>query len=253
VISLEQLVTAVFAVGLRVSGVLLFAPVIGSSALPARVKVGLAVALTALLFPAMHVRIPLNGIAWLHVGFSELIIGIFLGLTTNIVFEGAQFAGQILGIQMGYSLVTVLDPTTQADTPVLALFYQMIATLIFLRLNVHHWLLRGVARSFELLPSGTMLSSGAVVKSALHSSSAIWVCGLQIAAPALLATMVADVILAFIGKASPQLPVMLIGVSLKSTLGLLTTIAALALWPGWFECHFAESIASMERLLRLAH
>ena len=252
-ISLEQLVAAALTVGMRVSGLLLFAPVIGSPALPVRVKAGLAIALTALLFPNVNARAPLTGGAWLAVGLSELIIGLLLGLTTTMVFEAVQFAGQILGVQMGYSLVTVLDPTSQADTPVLGVFYQMLATLIYLRLNVHHWLLRGVARSFDLLPSGTVLTGREVVPLALHVTGSIWVCGLQIAAPVLAATIIADVILAFIGKASPQLPVMLIGISLKSTLGLLTTIAALALWPSWFERHFADSIGWTERMLHLAH
>jgi flagellar biosynthetic protein FliR len=252
VISLEQFVAAAVAIGIRVSGLMLFAPVIGSPALPARAKAALVIAITALLFPNVHARVPLTGSAWLAVGMSELTIGVLLGLTTTMVFEAVQFAGHVLGVQMGYSLVTVLDPTSQADTPVLSLFYQMLATLIFLRLNVHHWLLRGLASSFDLLPSGTLLSGKEVVQVAWHATGAIWVCGLQIAAPALAATMIADLILAFIGKASPQLPVMLIGISLKSALGLLTTIAALAFWPSWIERHFSDSIIWSERLLHLA-
>ena len=61
-------------------------------------------------------------------------------------------AGQILGFQLGYSLVNVIDPQTQVDTPVLSVFHQAVVLLLFLQLGVHRWLLRGLAKSFEYLP-----------------------------------------------------------------------------------------------------
>ena len=56
-----------------------------------------------------------------------------MGIATNVVFEAVQLTGQVLGIQMGYSLVNILDPQTQVDTPVMAMFYQSIVMLLFLR------------------------------------------------------------------------------------------------------------------------
>ena len=84
--------------------------------------------------------------------FSELLIGVALGVATNIVFDGVQMAGQVLSVQMGYSLVNILDPQTQVESTVVATFHQTIAMLIFLRLNVHFWILRALARSFDYLP-----------------------------------------------------------------------------------------------------
>ena len=84
--------------------------------------------------------------------FSELLIGIAMGVATNIVFDGVQMAGQVLSVQMGYSLVNILDPQTQVESTVVATFHQTIAMLIFLRLNVHFWILRALARSFDYLP-----------------------------------------------------------------------------------------------------
>lgn len=253
-IDLQQIVAAVATVGARITGVLIFAPVLGSPALPMRIKVGFAIALTALLYPAVgSIRTAATPTAWLRVCLSELLLGALLGLATNLVFDAVQFAGQILGVQMGYSLANIIDPTSQVDTPVLSVFHQTIAILIFLRLDVHHWILRGLARSFEYLPSGAALGNGHVAEATWHAAACLWVCGLQIAAPALAATMMIDVILGFIGKASPQLPVMLLGVSVKSVAGLVTTVIAMAFWPRWFERYFAESIGLTERLLRLAH
>ena len=68
-----------------------------------------------------------------------------MGLAVQFVFEAAQFAGQVMGMQVGFGLVNILDPNTQVDTPVLAVFSQTIAMLIFLQLGVHRWLMRALA------------------------------------------------------------------------------------------------------------
>jgi flagellar biosynthetic protein FliR len=135
---------------------------------------------------------------------------------------------------------------------VLALFHQTIALLIFLHLNVHHWLLRAVTHSYAYLPAGSAFPTGLSAGALLQAAGSIWLVGVQIAAPALAATMMADFALAFLGKASPQLPIMIIGISVKSMLGMLALIGSLAYWPRLFENQFTRSIELCERMLRLA-
>jgi flagellar biosynthetic protein FliR len=166
--------------------------------------------------------------------------------------EAPLLAGQILGLQMGYSLASLFDPQTQADTPVLATLHQLAALLIFLQLNVHHWLLRALVRSFHYLPPGQARATGAATNALLHGAGGIFLAGVQIAAPALVATLIADAALGLLGKASPQLPVLFVGLSIKNLLGLAMLVLAVAYWPGNFAVRFAESIALGERLLHLA-
>ena len=83
-------------------------------------------------------------------------------------------AGQILGVQMGYSLATLFDPQTQADTPVLAEFHRLAALLIFLQLDVHHWLLRALVRSFAYLPAGAAPATFAAATGLLHAAGGIF-------------------------------------------------------------------------------
>jgi flagellar biosynthetic protein FliR len=253
-LNLEHIVAALMFVGVRVSGLVLFAPFLGSASVPVRVKVGIVLALTALLYPALATQMPphLDALNWPRVLAGEMTIGIILGIALNLVFDGAQLAGQILGVQMGFSLVNIIDPQTQVDTPVLSLFHQMITLLIFLQLDVHHWIIRGVARSFEYLPAGTALVTPAVTEHLTRAAGAVWLIGLQIAAPALIATMLADVALGFLGKASPQLPVLFLGLSIKSVLGMLVMIGTLALWPSVFERYFSAAVNQGERILHLA-
>jgi flagellar biosynthetic protein FliR len=167
---------------------------------------------------------------------GEVVIGFLLGFTLQFFFEAALVAGHMLGIQMGYALASVINPDSQADSPVMASFHELIVLLLFIQLHVPHWLLRGLGRSFQYLPPG-----------------GLWVAAVQIAAPVLVATMFADVALGFLGKASPQLPVLFVGLSVKSMLGLVVLCGAIALWPRFFDARFQQAMEASERILRLAH
>jgi flagellar biosynthesis protein FliR len=249
---LDQLLAAAAFIGARVSGLMVFCPFLGSNAIPVPLKAALTLLVTALVYP-LHgpMQLDLNSWQWVGVALSEVVIGLVLGLTANFMMEAPMLAGQILGVQMGYSLASLFDPLTNADTPVLAEFHRLAALLIFLQLDVHHWLLRAVVSSFAYLPAGAAPATFAAASGLLHAAGGIFLAGVQIAAPGLVATLVADVGLGFLGKASPQLPVLFIGLAVKNLLGLAMLIAVVAYWPNMFSQRFAESIAVGERLLHL--
>ncbi len=250
---LEFWISGITQVGARVAGVLIFAPFFSHLAIPVRIKVGLVIFLTALLYPVSGPHVASAGFCrGLALLLSESLVGFLVGLSAMFVFEAVQFAGQLLGIQVGLSLVSVLDPQTQADTPVLSMFLQLLLLLLFLQMNVHHWLLRGLADSFRLLPPGRAGLNGFLLQDILESASAIWIIGLEISMPVVAATMTADLAIAFLGKASPQMPVLLVGMPLKIVLGLTTLAAALRYWPAVFDRHFAAALSVGERWLHLA-
>jgi flagellar biosynthetic protein FliR len=252
-ISLVQVFGALLTIGARLTGIMLFAPFFGSAAISARVKAVLVMALTALLYPTISASIPHLAISqWPLMAFSELVIGVAMGIATNMVFDGVQMAGQVLSVQMGYSLVNILDPQTQVESTVVATFHQTIAMLIFLRLNVHFWILRALARSFDYLPPSSGHFGGAFAAAALQAGGAVFAFGIQIAAPVLSATLLADVALGLLGKASPQLPLLLLGPAIKSVLGLLILISALKYWPDLFQSLFLKSMEQADHLLHLA-
>ena len=248
---LEPFLAAAVFVGARVAGLMVFCPFLGSNAIPVRLKAALAVLITAVLYP-LHgpAQLDLSSWQWAGVVLSEVVIGLVLGLAANFMMEAPLMAGQILGVQMGYSLATLFDPQTQADTPVLGEFHRLAALLIFLQLDVHHWLLRAVVSSFDYLPAGATLTTY-VAAGLLHAAAGIFLAGVQIAAPSLVATMLADVGLGFLGKASPQLPVLFVGLAVKNLLGLAILATVVAYWPQSFSHRFQDSIAIGERLLHL--
>jgi flagellar biosynthetic protein FliR len=183
---------------------------------------------------------------------TEFTIGVGMGIATNIVFEAASLAGQVLGIQMGYSLVNILDPNTQVDTTVIPVFYQTIAMLLFLSMNVHYWLLRGIGNSFLYLPPGTTKLSSMFTQAVLSTGGLMFGLGVQIAAPVLAATLVADILLGLLGKASTQMPLIVLGPAIKSLLGIFVLIATLKYWPDLFHHLFQNSVSNSEHILRIA-
>jgi flagellar biosynthetic protein FliR len=252
-IPLLTIITKLLTIGVRISGLMLFAPFFGSMVIPARIKAILVFALTLMLYPAVERVIDPRVITnWPMVVVTEFIVGAGVGIATNMVFEAVQLTGQVLGVQMGYSLINILDPQTQVDTTVMATFYQCIVMLLFLRMDVHLWLLRAVGNSFLDVPPGTAHLSSLFTSSVVSSVGEAFSLGVQIAAPVLSATLAADIILGLLGKASPQMPLMLLGPAVKSILGILVLIVTLKYWPDLFRRLFMDSMANGERLFHLA-
>ena len=251
---IQRLLMPALLLGLRIGGLMSFAPFLGSTSISVRFKAALTVAFTVLLYPVCAPQIiQVTAANWLTTVLSESCLGLLLGLTVQFVFEAAQFAGQFASIQMGFSLVTILDPQTQADTPVISVFFQTAALFLFLQLNIHHWMIRALARSYALVPVGSVTISAPLLREFFHVASSMWVVGVELAGPVVLGTMVVDLSLKFLGKVSPQIPVMIVGVSIKFLLGVAILITAIGYWPGFFESRFGAALSIADRLLRLAH
>lgn len=251
---LQHFIFRVLAIGLRVGGLMTFAPFVGSTSVPARVKAVLTLAISAVIYPVCpvpHTALTFVGIGQLALG--EAVLGLAMGLCLQFILDGAVLAGQLAGFQFAFSLVNVIDPQSSVDTPVLSVFHQMIALLIFVQLNVHHWLLRAVVKSFEYLPVGTSAIRLPMLTEILRDAGGLWLIGVQIATPVLLSTFVLDVAVGFLSKAAPQMSAITLSIPLKSLVGYAALASAVGLWPVFFEKQFALGIGWSERVLHLAH
>jgi len=253
---LAGLLAHIFLVATRIAGVMTFAPFFGSLTIPKRVKAGLTVALTLALYPVQAAKSPAVPAAltlgdWLLCELGEVMLGMLFGWSVQFVFEGMELAGQLMSFQFGFSLVNVIDPQTQVETTVLSTFQELFAALIFLELGVHRAVLRGLARSFDLLPVGVPRATLGSTEGLLHAATAMWVIGVQMALPVLVATLITDLALGFLGRATPQFPVLFLGISVKSLLGFAVVMGVVVAWPRVLEQHFLHALAVSEDLLRL--
>ena len=164
-ISLAE-VQAFLLIFLRVGAILLTMPILGSRNIPVLFKVGLSFTIGLLLYPILNLdEFPAQfEIISFGVGvISEIILGVIIGISVKMVFAGVQLAGQLVGFQMGLALANIVDPSTSEQLPLLGELNNIIALLIFLAINAHHWFLRAIVDSFRIVPPFSFQFSGSLM------------------------------------------------------------------------------------------
>jgi len=237
----------------RVSGIMVFAPFFNSGAIPVQVKVivPLVLALTlAPLIPTAQVNADWGLVQGFVAILGELLVGMVLGLTVSFLFAGFQMAGQIVSFQLGFSIVNVIDPQTSVQTSVISILHNFLGLIFFLILDGHHWLLRAVCDSLSYLPVGGVHLKGPLVEGVLGLSSQIFVAGLQIAAPVVAATVIADVLTGIIGRAAPQINILIVGMPVKTLVGLASMSIAFYFLPALFARYFVDLAHTIFSILR---
>lgn len=215
----------------RVAGLMLSAPLFGSAKIPRRLKVLLAIVLAFGLAPSIAAPPKLPETTWaLATGIGgELIFGLAMGMALSFTFIAANWAGEIIGQQMGINLGEIFDPQYGKQGSLIGDMYFMLVLVIFLVLNGHHAMLKGIHASFESLPLLSVGMSRGLFDLVLELLTAATVLAMQLAAPMLLTMLVVDLGLGFIGKTMPQINVMSAGISMKTAIGVGVILASLTL------------------------
>ncbi|HYK88145.1 MAG TPA: flagellar biosynthetic protein FliR [Acidobacteriota bacterium] len=206
----------------RVGGIMVFAPFYGSASLPSQIRVVATLVFSAALAPSLPLaQIPqsISLFQSLTLLLGEALIGMSLGLVSLFVFAGMQLAGQIISFQLGFAIIHVIDPQSEVETPVFSFLENYLGLLFFLLINGHHWFITAVSNSLNYFPVNGIHLRGPLVAEVVRLSSQSMVCGLQIAAPIIAVTIIADVVVGIIGRAAPQINILIVGMPLKTLVG----------------------------------
>jgi flagellar biosynthesis protein FliR len=217
----------------RLAGMMLFAPLFGSSRIPRRVRALLVLVLALGVMPGVpKAALPDN--TWqLAVAIGgEMAFGLAMGMALSLVFVAAQWAGELIGQQMGISLGGVLDPQFGGSGSVLGEMYFMLTLVIFLTIDGHHAMLQGVRDSFDALPLLSVGVDRAVFDTVTGLLGGATVLAIRLAAPMLVTMLIVDLVLGLIGKTMPQMNVMSAGLTLRSVVGMVIVIVGLSLTSG---------------------
>lgn len=233
----------------RVSGMIAFAPFFSSTALPVRMKAVFAGAVAFLLAPAVAALPRAQASLSFPSILGELAVGLVYGLSLTLLNEMLLFAGQIVGLQFSFSLVNLMDPASSIQTPLLGDLFQLMGTLVLLTAGLDRILLASMARSFRAVPLGGFALAAPAAWAVARAAAGVFLAALELAAPVLAATLLVEVAVALVGKLSPQLPVMMLTVPLKTLTGCAILAGSLALWPRFIEARFAGLLDMAERLL----
>ncbi len=233
----------------RVSGMVAFAPFFSSTALPMRAKAVFAGAAAFLLAPVVAALPYAQAEITFSALLGELAVGLVYGLSLTLVSEMLLFAGQIAGLQFSFSLVNLMDPASEIQTPLLGDLFQLMGTLVVIEAGLDRILLASMVRSFHAAPLGAYALAAPSAMAIVRAAGGVFLAALELAAPVLAATMLVEVAVALLGKLSPQLPVMFLDVPLKTLTGFVVLTGSMAVWPRFIEARFAALLDMAERLI----
>jgi flagellar biosynthetic protein FliR len=221
-LSLPQ-VQAVVLIFIRISAILVSAPLFGSRNVPLQMKAGLSCALTIAVLPVIGFReVYLTGVPSLvSAMLGEILIGIIIGFTARLIFAAVQLAGQLVGFQMGFGIVNVMDPQTSTQVAIIAQFQNIITLLVFLALDAHYWFILSIAKSFELIPPLGFCFTDSLMEAIVRLSCDMFVVAAKLAAPIIAALLFTSVALGLIARTVPQMNIFIVGFPLKIAIGLL--------------------------------
>ena len=207
---------------MRVSLVVFLLPFFGGEYLPPLVKAALCLSLTMAIWPRLSFSgalMPAHPLALVVMLLGELLLGLILGLSVQFIFAGIQTGGEIMGFQMGFTMMTLADPSSGAQVSITSTVLHMVTLMVFLTMDGHLHLLRALADSFSLVPPGGIRVSGALAGDILALSGGMFSLAIKIAAPVIAALLMVELALALMGRAAPQMNLLTLGFPAKIAVG----------------------------------
>ncbi len=238
----------------RVAGIFAALPVFGGRRMPLRIKAVTVFMVTLVCFPHLSValpQMPSDAFSLALLAFSEVMIGLTLAFITQIIFAAVEFSGQIIGMQMGLTISSIIDPSQGTQTQIMSVVQTLFATLMFLSLNIHHLFIRAIMDSFKVIPLGGWHLSGELVNFLVMRTADIFVIGIRLAAPVMVALLLTTVALGIMARAFPQMNIFMISMPLNIGLGLVILGMTLTIFFHVLEVSFGHLSAQIATLYRL--
>jgi len=220
-----DLIEAFILVFIRVSSIILLIPVFGDTMVPSQVKWGLSILIALILFPLVKSEIkPLGDLAFIPLALKiagELLIGISIGFMARFIFAGIQMAGELLGFQMGFSIASVIDPTSNVQVSVVSEFMYMMSLLLFLGVDAHHIIISAISESYQVLTPLSVHYSGGFTQTMIRFSQEVFVIAIKISAPIMAVLLFTNVALGVVARTVPQINIFMVSFPLQISVGLI--------------------------------
>lgn len=228
----------------RISGFIYTGPFFSQRNVPVRVKSGFSIFLSIIVFFTIPLPMPeYYGI----IGFSiivikEAIAGALMGLFSNIAYQILAYGGQIMDMQIGFSMVSQLDPSTGIQTTITANFYGYLVMLMMFVTNLHHYFIKAIVDSYRVIGLGEAVFPPNMYRLMLRFIVDYFVIAMRIVLPIFAAILVVNTVLGILAKVAPQMNMFVIGMQLKIFVGLSVLYLIIGLVPSVADFIFNEMI-----------
>ncbi|MCX7866926.1 flagellar biosynthetic protein FliR [Limisphaera sp. VF-2] len=194
---------------LRVGAFLQVLPFFSAINFPPVMRVAMAAFIALLLGPFLPPFDPgpLTLGQWTALMARELCIGLLLGFVARMVFYAVDLAGNIIGLETGLNLGALMDPFQRQTIGAPGLVLFLLAAVVMLTLDLHHWMLAGFWRTYSVLPVGQMNLNAPLFETLVRHSALIFVVALQMAAPVIAVSAVIMLVFSLFSRAVPQMNV----------------------------------------------
>ncbi len=235
----------------RVMAFIVTAPFFSSVQIPIRVKAFFALFLAVLLVPTIpQAAIPALGWAFTLRLLGELALGLVLGLIGAFLLAGIDFAGEMIGLQIGFGIVNVIDPMSEVQVSLISQFQFIVFTLILLALGGHQWFLKELAASFTVLPAGTAPFDPRIGMHLFDLGIQVFIIGIKISAPVVVVLLLTSGAMGIIARTMPQMNIFLVGFPLRIGVGLLFLMLSLGFFALVSEGVITDVVIEMRSCLK---
>lgn len=227
----------------RISCFVFTAPFYGMSNVPAKVKIGLSALIAILIFNVVdQTSVTYTGmIGYAVIVLREGITGLLIGLAANICNSIILFAGNIIDMDIGLSMAQEFDPMMKTQVTITGNLYQYFILLMLVVTNMHHYILRALIDSYEVIPvNGQVFNWGSIANSWIRYMGDMFVIAFRIILPVFACIMILNCILGIMAKVAPQMNMFAVGIQLKVLLGLAVLFLTVILLPGISDFIFTE-------------
>jgi flagellar biosynthetic protein FliR len=241
---------------LRISAIVALTPVLGERSVPVRVKAGLALLIALLVFPIVRLELPAPpldigivaaGLAML----GEVLIGVTIGFTVRIIFAGVQFAGNMMGLQMGLAIANVFDPVSSSQISIMAEFQYLFAMLVYLAVDAHHMLIYAVVDTYRFVAPFGFQFSPSLMHAIVLLANGMFVTAVKICAPVMAVLLFSNVALGVVARTVPQINIFIVGMPLHIATGLIITALTVPFFAAAIQRLLGGLSTDIQVLLRL--
>src|ERR1700730_17712407 len=234
----------------RVFSMLALMPIFSQTQIPQLARFGIAMLISFVLVRTVPAMAPL-GMGQTGVAIAaQVFVGLVFGCVAFLLFTGSQFAGEIIDIQIGFAVVTIVNPLPSQSVTVIGEFQLALATLLYLAVDAHHALLAGVAGSFNLVPLPYAGAPEIVAGDVVRFFSQCLFIVFEIAAPVAIALFLVNVMLGLMARVAPQMNVFVVGFPIQITVGLIMLIVSLPLMGAVFPALVDTQARQLDTVLR---
>ena len=214
---------------LRILALMSSAPLFSHASVPVMVRVGLAFAITlvvAATLPAAPFVSPFSA-AGIVLVFQQVIVGVAIGLAMQLVFAAVTLAGDLIGLQMGLSFASFVDPQNAEQAPIVGGFLSLILMLVFLAINGHLALVAAMADSFTVMPVGPSGWKALDAMRLVEAGSGLFATGVALSLPVVGALLLVNLTLGVLTRTAPQLNLFAVGFPVTLAVGLVMLLLAM--------------------------